>query len=84
MCHSQAMPGNEDPFISCSSQENPPKLKEMGKLMSLSKYKGRWQGRRARTQLHIRRSFLELWRLAVEGTWLEEALPTLEAQPSTL
>lgn len=52
--------------------------------MSLSKYKGRWQGRRARTQLHIRRSFLELRRLAVEGTWLEEALPTLEAQPSTL
>lgn len=46
------------------------KLKEMGKVMSLSKYKGRWRGRRARTQLHIRRRFRELPRLAMEGTLL--------------
>lgn len=46
------------------------KLKEMGKVMSVSEYTGRWWGCRARTQLHIRRRFRELPRLAVEGTLL--------------
>lgn len=62
--------GNKDLLFLVLARKIHQKLKEMGKMMSLSKYKGRWRGRRTRTQLHIRRRFRELPRLAVEGTLL--------------